>query len=342
MNTPRLESLLDHLPRLTLCVVGDYFLDKYLIIERALGETSLETGLEAHQIVEVQCRPGAAGTVTNNLRAMDVNVIALTLLGDDGEGYELKRALQATGVDTSALVERRDRFTPTYTKPMLREPDNSAHELNRFDIKNRVPLPADVEDEIIYRLRQIVPRVQGVIVGDQVQERNCGVITDRVRDEIVALARAHPSTLFAADSRERVGLFRDVIVKPNAREATRAIYPQRESELDRAGVQACGAELYRRNGKPVFLTLGADGILVFHAGGPTHVPACPIHGPVDIVGAGDAAMAGIVAALCSGGEPHEAALIGNLAASVTLHQTGTTGSASRSQIAECFALTQNK
>jgi sugar/nucleoside kinase (ribokinase family) len=48
-------------------------------------------------------------------------------------------------------------------------------------------------------------------------------------------------------------------------------------------------------------------------------------------------MAGIVAALCAGGSPQEAARVGNLAASVTLHQIGTTGTASRAQIAACFA-----
>jgi bifunctional ADP-heptose synthase (sugar kinase/adenylyltransferase) len=210
-------------------------------------------------------------------------------------------------------------------------------ELNRLDIKNRAPLPVEVEDEIIHRLRQIVPRVQGVIVGDQTQERNCGVITDRVRDEIAALACTHPSTLFAADSRERIGLFRNVMIKPNAREATRSLYPERKSALDHAGVEACGAELYRRNGKPVFLTLGGEGILVFHADGPTHILACPVHGPIDVVGAGDATMSGITAALCSGATLPEAALVGNLAASVTLHQIGATGAASRAQISECMA-----
>ena len=39
-----------------------------------------------------------------------------------------------------ALVIRPDRFTPTYTKPMMREPDGAMHELNRLDIKNRTPL----------------------------------------------------------------------------------------------------------------------------------------------------------------------------------------------------------
>jgi len=337
MNQERLASILARFTGLTICVVGDYFLDQYLVIEHALGETSLETGLEAHQVVKVQCSPGAAGTVTNNLRAMDVTVIALTVLGHDGEGYRLKRELQTTGVDISAIVERRDRFTPTYTKPMLREPDGSMRELNRLDIKNRARLPAEVEDEIIHRLRQIVPRVQGVIVGDQTRERNCGVITDRVRQEIARLARAYPATLFAADSRERIGLFCDVIIKPNAREATRALYPERESALDRAGVEACGAKLYQRNGKPVFLTLGGEGILVFHTDGPTHIPACPVRGPMDIVGAGDATMSGIAAALCSGATLPEAALVGNLAACVTLRQIGATGIATRAQVSECMA-----
>jgi rfaE bifunctional protein kinase chain/domain len=336
MKSQRLGLLLDHFPRLTILVVGDFFLDKYLVIEHALGEVSLETGLEAHQVVQVRCSPGAAGTVTNNLRAMGVNVLALGVLGDDGEGYELKRALQATGVDTASLLERRDRFTPTYTKPMLREPDGSARELNRLDIKNRAPLPIAAQEAVIERLRQIVPRVRGVIVADQAQERDCGVITDRVRDEIAALARAHPGVVFAADSRERIGLFRDVIVKPNAREATRALYPERVSELDRAGVEACGEELYRRNGQPVFLTLGAEGMRVFHEGGPTHIPACPVRGPIDIVGAGDATLAGLVSALCAGASPAEAAQVGNLAASVTIHQVGTTGTASRRQMLECF------
>jgi bifunctional ADP-heptose synthase (sugar kinase/adenylyltransferase) len=51
----------------------------------------------------------------------------------------------------------------------------------------------------------------------------------------------------------------------------------------------------------------------------------------------DSPMAGLVAALCAGGSPQEAARVGNLAASVTLHQIGTTGTASRAQIVKAFA-----
>jgi len=339
MDIQRLNALLSHFPSLTILVVGDFFLDKYLTIEHSLAERSLETCLEAHQVIEVRCSPGAAGTVTSNLRAMEVNVIALGVVGDDGEGFELIRELWKRGVDVDSLVVRGDRFTPTYTKPMLREPDRREHELNRLDIKNRRPLPAEVEDQLIKQLAGLLPRVHGVVIADQTPEENCGVITERVREELCALARAYPTVAFVADSRERIGLFEDVIVKPNAREATRAFQPDHTGDPDRSLAESCGAELHRRSGQPVFLTLGADGILAFHAEGPTHVPAVPVTGPIDIVGAGDATMAGIISALCAGATVPEAAEIGCLAAAVTIRQIGTTGTASRVQIADCFGRT---
>ena len=332
--------MLDRFPHIHVLVVGDFFLDRYLIIDRQLREVSLETGLEAYQVVEIRCSPGAAGTVTSNLRALGVKVTALGVIGEDGQGYELKRGLTERGVDIKPLIERSNRFTPTYTKPMVRESDGREHEIQRLDIKNRSPLPAEVEDLVIGRLRALVPQVDGVIVADQVPETNCGVITDRVRTEIGELALRHPGVVFAADSRARIGLFQHVIVKPNAREAILAVRPDwsgkanDESELELA--RESGAELFRRNRKPVFLTVGAQGILLFTEAGCERVPAVPVSGEIDIVGAGDSVMAGIVSALCSGAEPGEAALLGNLVASITIQQIGTTGTATPAQVRERF------
>jgi rfaE bifunctional protein kinase chain/domain len=318
MDTQRLKALLAKFPALTLLVVGDYFLDHYLEIDALLGETSLETGLEAHQVVRVRFSPGAAGTVTSNLRALGANVIALGVLGDDGNGYELKRALAVTGVDISPLVESGERFTPTYAKPL-----RDGRELSRLDIKNRVPLPREIEDAIVDRLSAWIQRVDGVIVVDQVQEENCGVITDRVREEISGLARGR---IIVAESRERIGLFRRVIVQANAREARGA--------TGLVEVEECGAELCRRNGRPAIVTIGAEGILVFEPAGITHIPAVPVSGPIDTVGAGDSMAAAFTAALCAGASMCEGAQLGNLAAAVTVRQIGTTGTATPRQVLE--------
>jgi rfaE bifunctional protein kinase chain/domain len=336
MDETRLNQLLDRFPDIKLLVLGDFFLDKYLDLDRRLSETSLETGLEAYQTVGVRCSPGAAGTVVNNLRALDVQVTALGVIGDDGEGYELRRALAAQDVDIEPLIVHPDRFTPTYTKPMMREVDGQIHELNRVDIKNRSPLPDSLQAQIIKRLRALASSVHGIVIADQVPEANCGVVSDRVRTTLSELAQRHPNLIIVADSRERIGLFETVILKPNAREALRAVGKQPQEDLDRAEVEAAGTALFRRNKRPVFITIGADGVLVFAREGVQHVPGVPVTGPIDIVGAGDSVMAGIATSLCAGGKPREAALVGNLVASITVQQIGTTGTASRQQVLERF------
>lgn len=336
MDEKRLNQLLDRFPHIKLLVVGDFFLDKYLDLERRWSEISLETGLEAYQAVGVRCSPGAAGTVVNNLCALDVQVTALGIIGDDGEGYELKRALEARGADVSPLIVDTRRFTPTYTKPLMREANGELHELNRIDIKNRQPLPAVLETELIHRLETFATKVQGIIVADQVPEANCGVLTDQVRVALSKLGGRYPSLIIAVDSRERIGLFEQVILKPNAREALRAVGQQPRQQPELAEVEAAGAALFQRTRRPVFVTIGAAGILVFTDQGMRHVPGVPVSGPIDPVGAGDSVMAGIVSMLCAGATPTEAALVGNLVASITVQQLGTTGTASRQQVLERF------
>jgi bifunctional ADP-heptose synthase (sugar kinase/adenylyltransferase) len=76
-----------------------------------------------------------AGSYGRPLGPLDVGVTALGVIGDDGRGYELLRGLRRTGVDVAPLIQVADRFTPTYTKPMMREPDGRQHELQRLDIK---------------------------------------------------------------------------------------------------------------------------------------------------------------------------------------------------------------
>ncbi|MGQ9729364.1 MAG: bifunctional heptose 7-phosphate kinase/heptose 1-phosphate adenyltransferase, partial [Candidatus Fervidibacter sp.] len=61
LNEQKLKALLGDFPKVKVALVGDFFLDKYLDCDRMLSEVSLETGLEAFQVVRVRCYPGAAG-----------------------------------------------------------------------------------------------------------------------------------------------------------------------------------------------------------------------------------------------------------------------------------------
>jgi len=65
---------------------------------------------------------------------------------------------------------------------------------------------------------------------------------------------------------------------------------------------------------------------------PVGVPSFPVTGPIDIVGAGDNATSGVVAALLAGASDVEAAEVGNLVASVTVQKLGTTGTATPQEL----------
>jgi len=339
LKKQRVDEILSKLPNLRVIVYGDYFLDNYLTMDRNLSEKSLETGIEAYQVIETRKYPGVAGVVTSNLRALGVNVLALGLLGDDGNGYDLQKKLVDNGVDVRGLIEVPGYATPTYNKPMMREPDGHEHELNRMDVKPRASLAANLEELLIDRLNNLITEADGMLVVDQAQGKNFGVVTDRVRDEIHRLAIANPQKTIVVDSRNYLGLFTSVILKANLSEAIHATALRRlPNETSAACAERCGHALFTRTNRPVIITLGSEGIYLLEdinrAG--IIIPAIPVNGPVDIVGAGDSVNASMGAALCAGATLMEAGFIGNIVASIVIQQIGVTGIASPQQVMDQY------
>jgi bifunctional ADP-heptose synthase (sugar kinase/adenylyltransferase) len=328
LNQALIERILTRLPALRIGVVGDLFLDRYLDIDAALTEPSIETGLDAYQVARVRSYPGAAGTVINNLAALGVGRIhPIAVIGGDGEGYELRQALgRLPAVDAAAVFSDPDRRTPTYTKPMLCEKAGQPRELNRLDIKNRAVLAPAYEAKVIDALTGLWLKLDALLVLDQVSEANCGVITDGVRLTLGKLAEGEPTKWVLADSRERIGLFRAVCLKPNQAECLRA--------TGVTDVAAAALALARLCGRAVFCTQGQNGILLAEpmSEAVRLVPGFAVTGPIDTVGAGDSTSAGIACALAGGASLTEAAAFGNLVASITIQQLGTTGTASPAQI----------
>jgi bifunctional ADP-heptose synthase (sugar kinase/adenylyltransferase) len=334
LTTDRIEQVLGRLPSLTVGVLGDLFLDRYLDIDDNLTEPSIETGLDAYQVVRVRSYPGALGTIINNLAALSVGrIVPVAVIGDDGDGYELRQALaRMPAVDASHVFSDANRRTPTYTKPMLNAVGEAPRELNRLDVKNRTPTPADDEGRIITALAAAWITFDALLVLDQVSEADCGVVTARVRERLAEIAGRDPTKFVLADSRERIGSFGSVALKPNVAECLRAL-----GVSDAAGPAEWREQVKKLAalaGRPVFCTRGEEGILLAEPGlaDVWLVPGYPVSGPIDPVGAGDSTSAGIACAVAAGLTLAEAAAFGNLVASVTVQQIGTTGTASPEQV----------
>ena len=338
MDEARLRTILEGFRERKILVVGDFYLDAYWIVDKTKSTLSLETPWHTNPVVDQRYSPGAAGTVTNNLAALEVGKIyTLSVIGEDGFGGTLLDRLEANGCLTDFMIAAPDRVTPTYLKPIHRGYEGVETEGPRFDIENQSMMQPEVEDRVIHALCQCVPQVEGVIVGDQMPHDNWGVVTDRVRSEICRLAVEFPDKLFFADSRTRIGKYHHVTIKPNRFEVKRAVDPDwTGGEVDIEEAKRCGQILTERTEKPLFVTVGPAGILVFCDGQVEHVPGIPLEADLDPVGAGDSVSAAIVATLCGGFSHLEAAQVGNLVASVTVTKIGTTGTASHEEVIDRF------
>lgn len=339
MSPERLELITRNYEKLRVAVVGDFCLDRYLEIDPSRQETSIETGLAVHNVVNVRAQPGGAGTILNNLVALGVGTIyPFGFAGIDGEGFELVSALKAKpGVRMDYFVQTPSRRTFTYCKPLLVEPGKPPRELNRLDSKNWTPTPQPLQDKFIALLFTLSSELDAIIVLDQVDVPETGVVTSKILKALGAISQERPDFLILADSRRGLKGYPQVCFKMNRSEF--AAFTGTKTDVPLARLKDAAHNMARAHNQMVFITLAEEGIIGASPEGEVeHSPALPIRGEIDIVGAGDAVTANLAVALAAGATLKETLQLASAAASVVIHQLGTTGTASVVEIAGRLAL----
>jgi rfaE bifunctional protein kinase chain/domain len=311
--------------KLSALVVGDICLDRWCTYDPAVADPSRETGIPRIGVVRTEVTPGAGGTVANNLIALGAGrVSVLGVIGNDGFGHELVQALELRGIAAATLIQAPEMQTFTYTK--LINSNTGVEALPRVDFINTTPLDPKVERQVLDRLPAAVHAFDVILISDQAETSAGGVVTPAVRNLLADLAANHPHKVLLADSRARIGLFRNMIIKPNRAEADSVCLQQ----LGRVDYQALREYCQARF---MIVTDGANGARVVEPDKETFCETKPISKPVDICGAGDSFSAGMALALAVTGSPVEAAHFGNLVASITIMKKGT-GTASPAEVLE--------
>lgn len=320
-----LVQILRDIASARVAVVGDFALDVYWFVDSSHQERSAETGLEIRAVRKQTISPGGAANIAANLASLRCRKVdAYGVVGNDIWADELLRQLNSAGVNCTALLVQPESWsTNVYVKPHF-----DGVESNRLDLGPFNELSRDTGLRLLSRLADRLDHYDVIILNQQIPS---GLHTLRFRAGVKAIMTSHPGSKFIVDSRDFVTEYPGAIVKINEREVLRLLSDEGSRQRPDA-LQSAVKMLFAKTGKPVVVTLGSRGSLVYDGSQVAVCPAEQIDKPIDTVGAGDTVLAAVAAVLSTGRDLVTAAAFGNLAAAVTIQKLGCTGTASPHEI----------
>lgn len=321
----RIEAILRDMKDRTISVFGDFCVDAYWEFSSGEQEVSIETGLPVNRVRTQRYLLGGAGSVVANLAAMKVGRLrAIGVVGNDPFGTLLRAMLREQGADASGLLEWTGWQTMVYAKPCEGE-----LERNRIDFGAFNEIGKDLQGALLAALEEAVMASDAIILNQQVPG---GLCSRQLIQEINGLIARHPAKLFVVDSRHRPEQFRGAVLKLNMAEAARLLNEDPAQVMTDAHAGDYAVRISHLTQTPVFLTRGEFGLSVAVADQVTLIPGLQVVEQIDTVGAGDAVVAALAAALAAGASPVEAGTLANIAATITIKKLRMTGTASAEEI----------
>lgn len=315
------EELIARFAEQRLLVVGDLMLDWFI-----WGSVSRISPEAPVPVVEVQSEsryPGGAANVARNLTPFGATVELAGLYGPDPNGKLLEETLAAHRIGMQLCLCREGYQTITKTRVVARH-----QQVVRIDREKRRRLEPELAAELVSRIREVLPEIDGVIIEDYGK----GLITAEFAAGLLEAGREHDLVVTVDPKPGNPIDWKGVTtVKPNRSEAfscagiedlnrDAGVPPREDGPLLEAGRLL----LDRWGCAQILLTLGEQGMLVFSRDAePAHIPA-KAREVFDVSGAGDTAIAVYTLGLCAGLSPVVAARISNLASSVVVGKLGTT------------------
>lgn len=328
MKPGKIVDILAKVKQVNVAVYGDFCLDVYWDMDSDGSEVSVETGLKAESVQNQRYSLGGAGNIVANIAVLEPKAIkVIGTLGDDIFGKELKFKLEQLGTDTSGLVVQKKNFnTYTYIKRMYGEREDPRID---FGLLNKRSKASDAA--LLKHIRAALETYDVLIFNQQV----IGSITNiDFIDGANELFEEFDDKIVVLDSRHYNQHFQNVYRKSNEIETAilNGVDALPSDYISFPRIKKHGMAVFKKYGKPVFVTCGDRGVITFDIKGADEIPGIQINSKIDTVGAGDTFLSAVSLCLAAGISPREAAPFANFASAVTIQKLCTTGTASGPEI----------
>ena len=311
LSVQRARQAMARFPQARVLIVGDLILDEF--IWGKVSRISPEAPVPVVEVSSESCMPGGAANVAHNVRALGGQVFVAGVVGRDRAGETLLKELRQRQMHVGGVLIDPERPTTIKTRVIAHH-----QQVVRVDKETHTPIDRRLGDALLSAVRAQIPLVDAIIIEDYGK----GVVTRRLLQEVVPLARRHRRAILVDPKEEHLDLYRGVTaITPNRHEAGQAVG---RALKDDAAVDGAAKELLQRlRCEAVLITLGEDGMLLLERGGRrTRVPTVAQE-VFDVAGAGDTVIAAFALALAAQMSMPEAALLANYAAGIVVGKVGT-------------------
>lgn len=322
----RLQRLLNLIPECRVLVVGDLMLDDYR--RGHVDRISPEAPVPILRVVGQDTMLGGAGNVVKNLRSLEVEAMAIGVLGVDDTGEQILEQMKALGVSGDYVVRDVQRVSTRKVRYVSME---HGQQVFRADEESTQDVSGEVEDEIIRLVRQHSADAQVIVCSDYLK----GVLTARVLKAAFETGRERKIPVIVAPKDGTAQKYDGAdILMPNVKELSRLVGT---AVSDDSWLSDSAERLTKSLGlQALLVTRGKDGMTLFESntGGlrRVNIPTAA-RNVYDVTGAGDTSLAAFAAGIAAGAEREAAARLANVAASIVVGKRGT-ASASRHELRE--------
>ena len=316
VSKERLSTIIQEFSSHAYAVLGDMVIDEmvYGHVDRLSREAPVII-LRHHKTDVVM---GGGANAVHNVVAYGAKTYALGVWGDDYYAPQLKAVMERAGIQTEGMVT--DASRPTTTKTRLSGMVNFSvtQQMLRLDRESREPLSEALNQQLKRQLDALLPQLNGVLLSDYA----LGVVNPSMVNDVLEKAKALGIPV-VVDSQGDLSQFKGAtILTPNQPEAEKNVGFALDSK--EAIIRAGNILLEKAHAHYVLITLGQDGMALFDAeqSSVSFIPVFNKQDVFDVTGAGDTVVATWLVAYASGASALEAAVLGNLAASLVVRVFG--------------------
>ncbi|MDE1161608.1 MAG: bifunctional D-glycero-beta-D-manno-heptose-7-phosphate kinase/D-glycero-beta-D-manno-heptose 1-phosphate adenylyltransferase HldE [Acidobacteriaceae bacterium] len=305
---------------LTILVVGDLMLDRYIMgeVERVSPEAPVPVLRHAQRYE----RPGGAANVAMNLAGLGCKAVLAGFWGDDAERRELEAALTKAGIEAVGMITTSQ---PTISKTRI---IGRNQQLLRLDIESRERPTAGDLAQLQSAAVALVEKVHAVVLSDYAK----GALSPELCEAVIRAARSRGIPVLADPKTPDFSKYSGAnCVCPNLNELSIATgVPQHE--LD-ALLEAGASQRVEHEIQHLVVTMSERGIRVLSESEPFHSPA-RAREVFDVSGAGDTVIATLAAGIAGGLSVPRSVELANLAAGIVVGKVGTVPIAGHELVSE--------